>query len=98
MAFERRDQSFADVGFKAAKARDERLLVALERMAEVTRQLQDAQMGRTVRSPDSTYAVSRGTTEHQLCREAYRLCDEGNPIQNLEWIYGAAAVLCGYNF
>ena len=35
-------------------------------------------------------------TESQMWREAYRLCDEGNPIQNFEWIYGAAAVLCGY--
>lgn len=90
-------QGFADTGFRAAKARDEKLLIALEVMAETTGALQEAQIGRLMRDPGSTYAESRGTTEHQLCREAYRLCDEGKPIRNFEWIYGAAAWLCGYN-
>lgn len=92
-----RRQHFADVGFRAAKARDEKLLQALDRMAEVTGQMQENQMGRHMRSSDTKYSETKGTTEHQLCREAYRLCDEGNPIRNLEWIYGAAAWLCGYN-
>lgn len=95
-AQEQKRQTFADIGWRAAKARDERLLKALERMAEVTSKLQEEQMGRTMRS-SSIYGETRGTTEHQLCREAYRLCDEGRPIQNFEWIYGAAAYLCGYN-
>ncbi len=96
-AFERRDQSFASIGWRAAQARDPKLLVALERMAEVTGALQENQYGRTMRSPSATHAESRGTTEHQLCREAYKSCDEGRPLQNFEWIYGAAAWLCGYN-
>lgn len=96
-AQERGDQGFATIGWRAAKARDSKLLIALERMAEVTHALQEAQIGRLMRDPGSTYAESRGTSEHQLCREAFRLCDQGNPIQNFEWIYGAAAWLCGYN-
>ena len=91
------NQSFADTGYRAAIARDRKLLVALEKMAESTGSLQDHQMGRLMRSPDATHIESRGTTQHQLCREAFRLCDEGNPIRNFEWIYGAAAWLCGYN-
>lgn len=95
-AQEQRRQSFADIGWRAAKARDPKLLKALEKMAEVTGRMQENQLGRTMRS-SSNYGETRGTTEHQLCREAYRLCDEGRPIQNFEWIYGAAAHLCGYN-
>jgi hypothetical protein len=92
-----RNQGFADTGWRAARARDEKLLKALEKMAESTGAAQENQMGRLMRSPDATFGETRGTTVHQLCREAYRLCDEGNPIRNLEWIYGSAAWLCGYN-
>lgn len=92
-----RNQSFADTGYRAARAKDHKLLVALERMAEETGAMQEEQIGRLMRAPDTTFGESRGTTEHQLCREAYRLADEGNPIRNFEWIYGAAAWLCGYN-
>lgn len=90
-------QSFADTGYRAALCRDAKLLIALEAMAETTGKMQEAQMGRLMRSPDATFGETKGTTEHQLCREAFRLCDEGNPIRNFEWIYGAAAWLCGYN-
>jgi len=91
------NQSFADTGYRAAVARDKMLLVALEKMAESTGRLQEKQMGSLMRAPGATHAETRGTTQHQLCREAFRLCDEGNPIRNFEWIYGAAAWLCGYN-
>lgn len=91
-----RNQGFADTGYRAAVARDPKLLLALEVMAETTGRLQDEQIGRLMRSPDATYGETRGTTEHQLCREAYRMVDQGTPLRNFEWIYGAAAYLCGY--
>lgn len=90
-----RNQGMADMGYKLARDRDRKLLVALEAMAETTGKMQEEQIGRLMRD-GSSFAVSRGTTEHQLCREAYRLADEGNAIRNFEWIYGAAAWLCGY--
>jgi hypothetical protein len=90
-------QSFADTGYRAALGRDRKLLIALEAMAEITGAMQEEQMGRVMRSPDATFGETKGTTVHQLCRESFRLCDEGNPIRNFEWIYGAAAWLCGYN-
>jgi hypothetical protein len=92
-----RNQSFADTGYRAALAGDRKLLLALEAMAECTLKLQEDQMGRLMRSPDATHGETRGTTQHQLCREAFRLAEEGRPIRNFEWIYGAAAWLCGYN-
>jgi hypothetical protein len=93
----RRNQGFADTGYRAALARDQKMLKALEKMAEFTGAAQENQIGRMMRDTGSTHGESKGTTVHQLCRESYRLCDEGNPIRNFEWIYGAAAWLCGYN-
>jgi hypothetical protein len=55
------------------------------------------QFGQTMRSRTATPGEQVGTTEAQLWREAYRLCDNGEPLRNYEWIYGAAAWLCGYN-
>ncbi len=92
-----RHQTFADTGYRAAIARDPRLLAALEAMAETTGKMQEAQMGRLMRDPGSSFGESKGTTEHQLCREAFRMVDNGTPIRNFEWLYGAAAWLCGYN-
>jgi hypothetical protein len=96
-AQERNDRGFAETGMRAARARDPKLLKALERMAESTYKLQEAQLGRSMRSPDATFGESKGTTEHQLVREAYRMADIGTPLENFMWVYGAAAWLCGYN-
>jgi len=99
IAQQTRNQSFADTGWRAARARDSKLLKALERGAEIVDKMSEAQFGRTMRTSDEDekHKYEKGTTESQLWREAYRLCDEGNPIRNFEWIYGAAALLCGYN-
>jgi hypothetical protein len=94
---ERGNQSFANTGWRAAEARDDRLLKVLEKSSEIIDKIQEQQLGRTMRGVSTTFAESKGTTEAQMWREAYRLCDEGNPIRNFEWIYGAAAWLAGYN-
>lgn len=91
-----RNQRFADTGWRAALAQDPKLLVVLEKAANMLDKLTDEQHGQTMRAPDALYGETKGTTEAQLWREAYRLCDEGNPIRHLEWIYGAGAWLCGY--
>lgn len=95
-ARDNRDQGAADCGYRLALARDPKLLLALEAMAEQTGKMQEEQIGRLMRSPDVTFGESRGTTEHQLCREAYRLCDEGRAIRSFEWLYACAAILCSY--
>lgn len=99
LAQQNRRQSFADTGWRAALARDSKLLKALEIGAETVERASEAQFGRTMRGADEDdkHKYQAGTTESQLWREAYRLCDEGQPIRNFEWIYGAAAWLCGYN-
>ncbi len=95
-AQEQQRQNVADVGWRAARARDPRLLKTLEIGAEKIGKLSENQTGRTRRSTSSEFKETIEHTEFQLWREAYRLCDEGNPIRNFEWIYGAAAILCGY--
>jgi hypothetical protein len=95
-AHERGLQQFADVGWRAALARDNKLLLALEKGAEMIDKIAENQQGRTKRSSDNFHETIE-FTEPQLWKEAYRLCDEGQPIRNFEWIYGAAAWLCGYN-
>ena len=93
-----RNQDWADLGFQKAKERHPRMLIALEKMAEYTARAQEDQMGQTMRGSSVDFGTSRGTTEHQLCREAYRLCDEGQAIENFSWIYGSAAWLAGLNY
>ncbi len=97
LAQERGQQNFADTGFRAAMSRDDRMLKVLELAANVLDHEQEAQYGQTMRSRTATPGEQVGTTEAQMWREAYRLCDKGSPIRNFEWIYGAAAWLCGYN-
>lgn len=89
-----RRQSFADTGMRAAKARDPKLLKALERGAEVLRKLSEDQLGKSF---TTSTGVRVDATEYNLWKSACACVDAGEPIKNLEWIYGMAAWLCGYN-
>lgn len=90
-----RRQGFAERGMRAARARDSRLLKALEGAAEVLHAMQERQMGRTMRDASTPYGQRVDLTEYSLWREAYRMCDQGTPTRHFEWIYGAAAELAG---
>jgi len=87
--------AFSEKGMRAARARDNRLLKALEGAAEVLHRMQERQRGRTMRDASTPYGEQVDLTEYTLWREAYRLCDEGKPVPHLAWIYGAAAELAG---
>lgn len=89
------NQAFANTGMRAARARDPKLLLALEKGAETLDQMQEHQHGRTRRS-SSTFAHTVELTEVALWRKAYEFADKGEPLAQLEWIYGAAAVLAGF--
>lgn len=88
----RRRQSFADTGFRAARAKDPRLMLALDKGSELLRQLSEQQFG--MHGMDAG-ARRVEATEYQLWREAYIAADRGDPIRSLEWIYGMAAWLAG---
>jgi hypothetical protein len=90
-----RKQHFADKGMRAARAREPRLLKALECGAEVLHAIQERQIGRTLRDSSTPYGHRVDLTEYGMWREAYTLCDRGEPLVAFEWIYGAAAELAG---
>lgn len=103
---EAKNTSWADHGLRAVQAGDPMILRALEKMAESTNKLQERQIGQLMRSMGASHGETLGTTEHQLCREAYVLAQKGPQEENgklvdrrvhFKWIYGAAAWLCGYN-
>lgn len=92
---EQRYQLFADIGMRAARARDEKMLKVMEKATEYIHGLSEDQMGRTRRST-SNYGETAEHTELGLWREAYRMMDKGEPMEQFQWIYGAAAWICGY--
>jgi hypothetical protein len=98
-AQERRDQSFADIGWRAATARDDRFLKVLEQSAEILHAASEAQTGQTRRmaTVSDNYSNSAEHTETGLFKGAYQSVDMGEPHRAYEWIYGAVALLCGYN-
>jgi len=92
----RGNENFADVGMKAAKARDPKLLKVLDLCANVMINLEENQRRDSMRT-SLIESEKIYTTETQMFREAYRMCDEGTPLINFRWIYGAAALLAGFN-
>ena len=90
-----REQRIADVGMRAARARDPKLLLVLEKAAEVLDRMQEQQVGQTRRTA-TRYADSVELTEVALWRKAYEFADKGEPLPHLEWMYGAAALLAGF--
>ena len=93
---DKRNERWAEIGWRAAQRRDERLLRALSKAAETITKFDEAQRGRTRRCA-ARLSESIETTETQLFQAAYTTLLSGKPIENLKWIYGAGAWLCGYN-
>ena len=84
--------SIANAGMRAARARDSKLLKALEGGAEILQAMNDRQYGHHLEMNGIRY---NGTTELQMWREAYKACDKGEPVVQLQWIYAAAGILAG---
>jgi len=94
---ERNNMAFAEIGMRAARERDPRLLLVLDKAANLLIKEDDYQRGQS-RHTTEIFAEQRYTTETQMWREAYRMVDEGKAgeVPHLIWIYAAAAFLCGY--
>jgi len=85
---------WAEIGMRAARDRHSKMCKIMEKAAELIDAEEERQRGETRRSTDS-FAESRTTTETQMWVEAYKCLDRGEPLENLMWIYGAAACLAG---
>lgn len=78
-----------------AERRDPKMLLALERGAEIMVRIEERERGRTQRDPSATPVDKVLSQEVQLWREAYVTCDRGHPVSAFAWIYAAAAKLAG---
>lgn len=93
----RNNTAFAEIGMRAARQRDAKLLKVLDKATEVMVRAEENQRKHQMSTSDK-FSERRYTTETQMWREAYRMVDEGKAaeVPHLMWIYAAAAFLCGY--
>lgn len=95
------DLGFAEVGLRTARARDPRMLAALEQFAEVLERAHEEQRGETKRLTRE-HAQSVDAQPVQAVREAYKaVVDVGydpRMLRAFQWIYGAAAWLAGLRY
>lgn len=84
---------FAQRGMRAARSKDHRTLVALEQATEVLLKLSNEQYGQYRQRIDIPESHRVEPTVVQLWREAYKMADQGTPLENFMWIYGAAVKL-----
>lgn len=89
------NRNFATKGYRAAVAKDAKLLLALDKGAEVLLAIQERQVGRYLRSDATPYGHKVDLTEFSMWREAYTQCDKGEPLEAFSWVYGMAAELAG---
>jgi hypothetical protein len=87
--------SYMEQGFRAAQARDPKLLAVLEKGSEVLCEMQEHQLGRTQRAVNATVAERADQTPFAIWRECYKLADEGRAIDNFAWLYAAAGEFAG---
>lgn len=89
------DRDYATHGFRFARERHPKLMKALERCAELLEAERERQMGQTQRRQSIDWSHRAVPMEVSAFREAYKAADRGRPIEQLMWLYGAAADLAG---
>lgn len=87
--------SKAAAGMRAAKARDPKLLMVLERCAEVMHAINERELGQYQRNKGTAYSHRFEPQEVQWWREAYRTADKGDPLEACMWMYAAAGEMAG---
>jgi hypothetical protein len=86
-------ESFAQRGMRAVRSRDRLTLITLEKATEIMLQLSNDQFGEYRYREDIPESHRIEPTEVQMWREAYKMADQGTPLENFKWIYGAAVKL-----
>jgi hypothetical protein len=79
---------------RAAKARDSRLLLVLDKGLEIMHKQMEDQLGRTQRSTNE-YSLRVPPAEYNYWKAAYEAIDKGDPLVQLTPIYVAAGQLAG---
>lgn len=86
-------------GVRAARNRDARMLLFLEKGAEVIRILNDDQQARFAANEEGVEFQRQDFTEFSIWRSAFELADKPDPSAQhgiFGWIYGAALEACTY--
>lgn len=92
IAQENRSELTAAKAMRAARARDPKLLKALEGGARVLQVMSEEQMGQ---GGMDVGGLRVHATEFQLWRNAYTTVDTGEAVYNYVWIYVAAGYIAG---
>jgi hypothetical protein len=93
-----RDEGLAECGLRAAVVRDPRMMLALEKGAEVLKAMEERQRGRTKRDSGTPFGYRVELTEVGLWRTAYETADKGlgyNALFPYKWMLAGAATLAG---
>ena len=93
---ERHNMAFYDIAMRAARERDPRVLMVLEKAANAITAEDDRQRGVTRSHSDTPFNQQRYTTDTQMFQKAYESMDNGVVEPALGWIYAAGAFLAGY--
>lgn len=91
-AQENRRDLMAAHAMRAARAKDPKMLKALEGGATILQKMSEEQMGQSGMDVGGLRVQS---TEFQLWRNAYTTMDSGTPQGQYQWIYVAAGFLAG---
>lgn len=92
------ETGMAAAGLRAARARDPRLLLALERCAEVIDKLAEDQSGQTRRQESrqrTDWASTRNPSEVNFFREAFTAVERGQVPDAFGYLYAAVAEFAG---
>lgn len=87
--------SWAQIGMRAARARDPKLLRALDQALEVLLAEHERQMGEFQRQGKTDFNERALPSEVGFFREVYRTVDESRPMTEYMWGYAAACWLAG---
>jgi len=90
--------NWAIPSMRAARAKDKKMMIALERCATVMDKWADEQKSDLARRAEEMGHERLEHTESQMFREAYRMAveDKHDTMEPFLWIYGAVGLLCGY--
>jgi len=90
-------EEFAFRGMRAVRSKDHRTMIVLEQATEVLHKISNEQFGQYRLRSDIPESHRVEPTEVQMWREAYRMADQGTPLENFKWVYGCAVKLA-YGF
>jgi hypothetical protein len=94
---QREAEDFAQRGMRAVRSKDQRTMIVLEQATEVLLKISNEQFGEYRQRNDIPESHRVEPTEVQMWREAYRMADEGTPLEHFKWVYGCAVKLA-YGF